>query len=160
MFWSGPAIILVSQWWTLMSQRWLCCTVHEVHSWSLCAAWRICRVWVQWGMSCCPFTPGGVFGSSGIAVLWWLTKEMCVIWALLLIQLHQLQEVCVRQGFLPACCLMSLLLRQINWKLKNFFSSVTALMELLGTGWVWILCFEVQLSTLSLWQLNLDIKTR
>lgn len=121
MFWSGPAIILVSQWWTLMSQRWLCCTVHEVHSWSLCAAWRICRVWVQWGMSCCPFTPGGVFGSSGIAVLWWLTKEMCVIWALLLIQLHQLQEVCVRQGFLPACCLMSLLLRQINWKLKYFF---------------------------------------
>lgn len=105
----------------IVRQRWPCCTVPKVHSWSLCAASGISRVLVQWEMSCCPFTAGGVFGSSGITVLWWLTKKMCVIWALLLIQLHQLQEVCVRQGVLPACCLMSLLLRQIDWKLKYFF---------------------------------------
>lgn len=141
-------------------QRWPCCTVHKVHSWSLCAASRISRVLMQWEMSCCPFTPGGVFGSSGITVLWWLTKKMCVIWALFLIQLQQLQEVCVRQGVLPACCLMSLLLRQIDWKLKYFFSSVTILMELLGTNWAWIHCFEVQLSTLPFWQLNLDVTIR
>lgn len=87
----------------------------------LCASSRINRFFVQLHMSFCPFTHWGVFGSDRITGLWWVTKKMCMLWATLLIQLHQLQEVCMRQGILVDCWLMSLLLRYIDWKVKYIF---------------------------------------
>lgn len=53
MLWSGPAVISVSHvsQWSTLRQSWLCCTVHKVLSWCLCAASRLNWVLVSQGLA-------------------------------------------------------------------------------------------------------------
>lgn len=118
-------------WWWDRGGQGIQSSFHKVYSWSLCASSRINRFFVRLEMSFCPFTYWGVFGSNRITVLWWITKKMCTLWATLCIQLHQLQEVCMRQCILVDCWLMSLLLRYIDWILKYIFCCGCVN----GTGW-------------------------
>lgn len=57
----------------MMRWRWVQCRTYKVYSWSVSSRVNSFFVWLE--ASFCPFTLWGVFGTTRITVLQWVTKK-------------------------------------------------------------------------------------